>query len=149
MSSIPPHDFHQWQRLIFFQEGLKMNTINTSTNKNSNHHHNKKNTSRKRGCPRAPIFLCRHKVRRLQQKGNKMRASHRSDGPKASNTSCQWIFQVPVKGGIGGVVHPPIGRKNATYYTTYSPCLLGGYIIPTTFYGNQKQPLKLQMRYTP
>ena len=22
---------------------------------------------------------------------------------------------VPVKGGIGGIVHPPIGRKNATY----------------------------------
>ena len=27
----------------------------------------------------------------------------------------QWIFQVPVKGGIGGIVHPPIGRKNTTY----------------------------------
>ena len=29
-------------------------------------------------------------------------------------------------------------------YTTYIPliyCLLGGYILPTTFYGNQKQPL--------
>ena len=34
----------------------------------------------------------------------------------------QWLFLVPVKGGIGGIVHPPIGRKN----TTYSPCLLGG-----------------------
>ena len=22
---------------------------------------------------------------------------------------------VPLKGGIGGIVHPPIGRKNATY----------------------------------
>ena len=27
----------------------------------------------------------------------------------------QWIFQVPLKGGIGGIVHPPIGRKNTTY----------------------------------
>ena len=36
------------------------------------------------------------------------------------------------------IVHPPIGRKN----TTYSHCLLGGYILPTTFYGNPKQPLK-------
>ena len=36
------------------------------------------------------------------------------------------MFLVPVKGGIGGIVHPPIGRKNATYilpseglYATY------------------------------
>ena len=28
--------------------------------------------------------------------------------------SCQWLFLVPVKGGIGGIVHPPIGRKNTT-----------------------------------
>ncbi len=27
----------------------------------------------------------------------------------------QWLFLVPVKSGIGGTVHPPIGRKNATY----------------------------------
>ena len=27
----------------------------------------------------------------------------------------QWLFPVPVKGGIGGIVHPPIGRKNTTY----------------------------------
>ena len=27
----------------------------------------------------------------------------------------QWLFLVPVKGGIGGIVHPPIGRKNTTY----------------------------------
>ena len=26
----------------------------------------------------------------------------------------QWLFLVPLKGGIGGIVHPPIGRKNAT-----------------------------------
>ena len=26
-----------------------------------------------------------------------------------------WLFLVPVKGGIGGIVHPPIGRKNTTY----------------------------------
>ena len=25
----------------------------------------------------------------------------------------QWLFLVPLKGGIGGIVHPPIGRKNA------------------------------------
>ena len=50
----------------------------------------------------------------------------------------QWLFLVPVKGGIGGIVHP------LAVYTTYIPliyCLLGGYMLPTTFYGNQKQPL--------
>ena len=29
-------------------------------------------------------------------------------------------------------------------YTTYSPCLLGGYIIPTTLYRNLKNPLNFQ-----
>ena len=53
----------------------------------------------------------------------------------------QWIFQVPLKGGIGGIVHPPIGSIYHLY-TTYSPCLLGGYIIPTTLYRNLKNPLK-------
>ena len=27
----------------------------------------------------------------------------------------QWLFLVPLKGGIGGIVNPPIGRKNTTY----------------------------------
>ena len=27
----------------------------------------------------------------------------------------QWLFLVPAKGGIGGIVHPPIARKNTTY----------------------------------
>ena len=27
----------------------------------------------------------------------------------------QCLFLVPVKGGLGGIVHPPIGRKNTTY----------------------------------
>ena len=37
--------------------------------------------------------------------------------PEVSNTDPhnQWLFLVPLKGGIGGIVHPPIGRKNATY----------------------------------
>ncbi len=29
--------------------------------------------------------------------------------------SYQWLCLVPLKGGIGGIVHPPIGRKNTTY----------------------------------
>ncbi len=32
------------------------------------------------------------------------------------------VEMVPLKGGIGGIVHPPIGRKN----TTYSPCRTWG-----------------------
>ena len=40
----------------------------------------------------------------------------------------QWLFLVPLKGGIGGIVHPPIGRKNTTYNTTYSPCRTWGVI---------------------
>ena len=38
---------------------------------------------------------------------------------------CQWLFLVPLKGGIGGIVHPPIGRKNTTYIPLIY-CLLGG-----------------------
>ena len=50
--------------------------------------------------------------------------------PKKSDI--QWLFLVPLKGGIGGIVHPPIGRKNATYIPLIY-CLLGGYMLPTTF----------------
>ena len=39
--------------------------------------------------------------------------------------SDQWLFLVPLKGGIGGIVHPPIGRKNATYIPLIY-CLQGG-----------------------
>ena len=28
----------------------------------------------------------------------------------------QWLFLVPLKRGIGGIVHPPIGRKKTTTY---------------------------------
>ena len=41
----------------------------------------------------------------------------------------QWLFLVPVKGGIGGIVHPPIGRKNATYILPSG----GLYTTDTTF----------------
>ena len=34
---------------------------------------------------------------------------------------------VPLKGGIGGIFDPPLGRKNATYIPLIY-CLLGGYI---------------------
>ena len=39
--------------------------------------------------------------------------------------------------------HSPSPNWQEKYhlYTTYSSCLLGGYMLPTIFYGNQKQPL--------
>ena len=49
----------------------------------------------------------------------------------------QWLFLVPVKGGRWHII------PQLTVYTTYIPliyCLLGAYMLPTTFYGNQKQP---------
>ena len=45
----------------------------------------------------------------------------------------QWIFQVPLKGGRWHII-PQLAVY--TVYTTYIPliyCLLGGYILPTTF----------------
>ena len=39
----------------------------------------------------------------------------------------QWLVLVPVKGGLGGIVHPPIGSIYHLY-TTYSPCLRLGVI---------------------
>ena len=50
----------------------------------------------------------------------------------------QWLFLVPVKGGRWHII------PQLAVYTTYISliyCLLGGYMLPTTFYGNQKQPL--------
>ena len=50
----------------------------------------------------------------------------------------QWLFLVPLKGGRWHVI------PQLAIYTTYIPliyCQLGDYMPPTTFYGNQKQPL--------
>ncbi len=50
----------------------------------------------------------------------------------------QWLFLVPLKGGRWHII------PQLAVYTTCIPliyCLLGGYMLPTTFYGNQKQPL--------
>ena len=52
-----------------------------------------------------------------------------------------WLFLVPVKGGIGGIVHPPIGRKNTTYIPLIVLAEPGGlYATDPTFYWNQKHP---------
>ena len=38
------------------------------------------------------------------------------------------VFGSLSNGGIGGIVHPPIGRKNTTYIPLIVYCLLGGYM---------------------
>ena len=48
------------------------------------------------------------------------------------------VEMVPLKGGRWHII------LQLAVYTTYIPpiyCLLGGYMLPTTFQGNQKQPL--------
>ena len=60
--------------------------------------------------------------------------------------SHQWLFQVPLKSGLGSIVHPPIGRYVIPLiyiYTTYSPCRTWGlYATDPTLYRNLKNPLK-------
>ena len=41
----------------------------------------------------------------------------------------KWLFLVPLKGGNRGIFDPPIGSIYHLY-TTYCPCLLGGYMLP-------------------
>ena len=46
--------------------------------------------------------------------------------------SCQWLFLVPLKGlkgGIGSIVHPTIGRKNTTYIPLIVLAEPGGWYI--------------------
>ena len=59
----------------------------------------------------------------------------------SEHPSYQWIFQVPVKGGIGSIWGPQKARSTYKWYILP----IGGLTMPpTTFYGNQKQPLKLE-----
>ena len=44
----------------------------------------------------------------------------------------QWIFQVPLKGGIGSIFDPPEG-KDYKWYISGIYCQLGDYMPPTTF----------------
>ena len=44
----------------------------------------------------------------------------------------QWLFLVPLKGGIGSIFHPPEG-KDYKWYISGIYCQLGGYMPPTTF----------------
>ena len=44
----------------------------------------------------------------------------------------QWLFLVPLKGGIGSIFHPPEG-KDYKWYISGIYCQLGDYMLPTTF----------------
>ena len=60
------------------------------------------------------------------------------------NTVNLWLFLVPVKGGRWHII------PQLAVYTTYIPLiywLLRDYMLPTTFYGNQKQPLSYFILY--
>ncbi len=48
----------------------------------------------------------------------------------------QWLFMVPLKGGRWHII------PNRQYIPLIY-CLLGAYMLPTTFYGNQKQVIDL------
>ena len=56
------------------------------------------------------------------------------------------VEMVPLKGGIGSIVHPPIGSIYHLY-TTYSPCLLGGYMLPSKWYISGIFPANWGMDY--
>ncbi len=43
----------------------------------------------------------------------------------------QWLFLVPLKGGIGSIFHPPEG-KDYKWYISGIYCQLGDYMPPTT-----------------
>ena len=48
------------------------------------------------------------------------------------NTQYQWLFLVPLKGGIGGIVHPPLGSIQVVYKWFILP--IGGlYATDPTF----------------
>ena len=51
----------------------------------------------------------------------------------------QWLFLVPLKGGRDYIIPQKAIYK---WYISGIYCQLGDYMPPTTFYGNQKQPLK-------
>ena len=47
-------------------------------------------------------------------------------------TSGQWLFLVPLNGGIGSIFHPPEG-KDYKWYISDIYCQLRDYMPPTTF----------------
>ena len=54
----------------------------------------------------------------------------------------QWLFLVPLKGGIGRIFHPPEGKDYKWYFSGIFPANWGmENATDPTFYRNQKQPL--------
>ena len=53
------------------------------------------------------------------------------------------VEMVPLKGGIGGIVHPPIWQEKYHLYTTYSPCLLGGLYATYHLLGEPETTIEL------
>ena len=67
-----------------------------------------------------------------------------SSSPLDPVTMFQWLFLVPLKGGIGSIFHPPIGRKNTTYIPLpKDPCMV--YLPTFTIKINQMQVNKPYM----
>ena len=55
-------------------------------------------------------------------------------GRERGSSSNQWLFLVPLKGGIGSIFDPPEG-KDYKWYISGIYCQLGDYMLPTTFLG--------------
>ena len=64
--------------------------------------------------------LCQKKLKAFasqnlgHQGGKFMALAERSKTHEVTSMYSMVVDLVPLKGGIGGIVHPPIGRKNAT-----------------------------------
>ena len=53
----------------------------------------------------------------LQDVANSAPPKNQVSGGETNNSNgFQWLFLVPLKGGISGIVHPPIGRKIPLIY---------------------------------
>ena len=59
--------------------------------------------------------------------------------PSSCASKSQWLFLVPLKGGRWHIIPQKAIYK---WYISGIYCQLGDYMPPTTFYGNQKKPLK-------
>ena len=62
---------------------------------------------------------------------------------KSVTTFIQWLFLVPLKGGIGSIFHPPEGKDYKWYISGIFPAHWGMHYAThlPPFTGNQKQPL--------
>ena len=63
----------------------------------------------------------------------------------------QWIFQVPVKGGIGSIFHPPEGKDYKWYISGYKWYVLpiGGLYATYHLLGEPKTTIDFASSYPP